>query len=571
MKKFYTLLAGLFVAGSAMAAIQPIGLDKHYEATRTIDASALQMGYHGNMTITMNEAPDGMTRMVVDPSTQKEYSMLIRMYGEAGAGLGLGHRADPNDPNSEFIYATFEEFPCYVVLMLQQNLSQATNEKRTLLYYVMWPCKAMTVEECMDQETGDIDWNKAAELCGGMDKAKAPLTIKEFRESALWRNPDREPLFPVLDGFYGIPYIIHETQLMQPGRTMWVWDGNGVISKACTLNNDMSLNYNNCSYLVWQSYDPDLTELTVENNVVAGPTDTQGNLTSVTVNTALTLSGVPTYMGMASQEMQMGEVHIYNCGLTSIDTYWGINYDNEFDEVNRYFVAWTNPTMVFFGTNQNGEEMKSWTKTEPGSQPCLITDPNYDFSFFNAALFTAPDATYDGLWSMPEPDVEFNEKSEIVGWNSVPEPYKLVYHAEYVVGEQDGFWGVWGTYYLSPTPGVAFIGVNDKELGFNFSASAEGWGSNRIYGSQPDKLYYHSNPNDFDVMEQVSALGTGEYNALNAGSTTAVEVVESNAPVVSTQYFNLQGQRLNVAPEHGVFIQRDIKADGTSKAMKVAK
>lgn len=55
------------------------------------------------------------------------------------------------------------------------------------------------------------------------------------------------------------------------------------------------------------------------------------------------------------------------------------------------------------------------------------------------------------------------------------------------------------------------------------------------------------------------------------GEYDAVEGIEADSETVAKEYYNLQGQRLNAAPENGVYIIKNIKADGSAKAVKVAK
>lgn len=48
-------------------------------------------------------------------------------------------------------------------------------------------------------------------------------------------------------------------------------------------------------------------------------------------------------------------------------------------------------------------------------------------------------------------------------------------------------------------------------------------------------------------------------------------VVESGAETVSSEYYDLQGRKLYGEPANGLFIRKDIKADGSVKAVKIAK
>lgn len=55
------------------------------------------------------------------------------------------------------------------------------------------------------------------------------------------------------------------------------------------------------------------------------------------------------------------------------------------------------------------------------------------------------------------------------------------------------------------------------------------------------------------------------------GASGAVEGVEVESPVVATEYYNFQGQRLHEAPQHGMFIVKSVKANGSFEVSKVAK
>lgn len=48
-------------------------------------------------------------------------------------------------------------------------------------------------------------------------------------------------------------------------------------------------------------------------------------------------------------------------------------------------------------------------------------------------------------------------------------------------------------------------------------------------------------------------------------------IAKDNVEVVAVEYYNIQGQKLNAAPENGIFIQKNIKADGSISNVKVVK
>lgn len=60
------------------------------------------------------------------------------------------------------------------------------------------------------------------------------------------------------------------------------------------------------------------------------------------------------------------------------------------------------------------------------------------------------------------------------------------------------------------------------------------------------------------------------YNDAIAGSGVA-DIAASNAEVVASEYYNIQGQRLNAAPAKGLYIVKAIKADGSAVVTKAVK
>ena len=87
-------------------------------------------------------------------------------------------------------------------------------------------------------------------------------------------------------------------------------------------------------------------------------------------------------------------------------------------------------------------------------------------------------------------------------------------------------------------------------------------------GSVVGDIVYHPTPDKWvDDIQMLPAVGNVDADVI----TSAVEEIESDAPVVSKTYYNFQGQRLSGEPENGMYIVRAIKADGTVKTTKIAK
>lgn len=56
-----------------------------------------------------------------------------------------------------------------------------------------------------------------------------------------------------------------------------------------------------------------------------------------------------------------------------------------------------------------------------------------------------------------------------------------------------------------------------------------------------------------------------------AESQAAIEDVTVDAEVVAVEYFNIQGQKLSVEPENGLFIKKEILSNGAVKTAKIVK
>lgn len=564
MKKIYALLAGAFVAVSAAAtpfAAGPVSA----KLTKMPAAEPMQFTQAPVMTISPNQAPDGVQRVIKD-GRGNEWNMMIRNFMTCVDAFGMKNQQTG-------VPYTFEDFPFHLVLIAAQP-----SQNTVYQLYTIWPCVAYCDPECYTEDDSDIDWEKAATTFGSKEAAQAPCSIEQFRECAFWKQGE-SPIIPVLDGLYGIPSVVPVQ-----GSAVIDGDSQSFSYKACTLDaNTSQLGMQGGSYFLWDSYDPDYHEVSMNFNLAIGEADAQtGLVTTASRTEVFALSGDPVILGFIPLVYEIGELHIFNCGLTDIDTDYGMAYLHEYDAVNRYYLTWCHPSMSYMGVNQQ-QEVNAWDADRlsggvlHGIQPIALTSSTgeYEFTFFRTALFApAGEAGLENLtgkWTMPKPNYVANSRGEIDDWLSHPTPYELVPgYYDFGACDQDGFLGIIQGYSVYPEVELSFVGYGDKEEGFTFRYSSEGWRDNYILGSMTGEAYYHSDPGNFDTISMIPTIGNGDTNVLNTEGNS-VEAVESNAPVVNTQYFNLQGQRMNVAPAHGIFIQRDIKADGTVKTMKVAR
>ena len=80
-------------------------------------------------------------------------------------------------------------------------------------------------------------------------------------------------------------------------------------------------------------------------------------------------------------------------------------------------------------------------------------------------------------------------------------------------------------------------------------------------------LKYHYDATNYMKVKECPAVGTAD------ASTLAVEEIaaDGNAPVIGREYYNFQGIRLNEAPQKGLYMVREMKADGTVSVKKIAR
>jgi hypothetical protein len=67
-----------------------------------------------------------------------------------------------------------------------------------------------------------------------------------------------------------------------------------------------------------------------------------------------------------------------------------------------------------------------------------------------------------------------------------------------------------------------------------------------------------------------SKFANGKFTVGEGGEDTGVSMVNANATVVATEYYDFLGRKLSAAPQNGIVIKKEILSNGTSKANKVA-
>ncbi|MDE6243478.1 MAG: hypothetical protein K2M14_05660 [Muribaculaceae bacterium] len=562
MKKIFTFIVSAMVAGSALAL--PQMKETNLKASRMPIATESALADFNLQPV--KGAITAPQRTMVD-GQQNAWDNSFVLKGEAVDFFGLGYDGE----NGEDVKATFDDFPMYVV----QNLISTRDGKQQFVNYIMWPCRAMAEEGAFDAE-GDIDWNKATQIFGSKEAAQMPMSIDEMitYTKDLWGRTDA--LIPVVEGFYAYVPTTVNYYWYSRGQGGYTWKGVDYAAKSSVLS-QTGLTSN--SYILLKDYDPDYKEMSMEGYYLLGTANANGEVVGSTITANFVLSGTPSIVGFATIQTEDFELHVFDCGLVDKDSMWGINYDLSFEPVQRYFVMWCDPTMMFFGQTQDGQMRYAWDQYTIANlsqkrpypvTPLFYNTEDYHLTCFNATMYAKAGADLEGMWYMPEPEYTVNANGGLDKWLSVPTPGALIPAYNVGVAEQDGFYGLVDAVYVNPIPDNTAIGAADATYGFNYKYTIPSWGENSVLGATTLPCYFHYDSSDFNKMETRPTVGSAKANAIDY-DPSSVETVVSDSPVVGTQYFNLQGQRLNVAPQQGIFIQREIKADGTVKATKIAK
>ncbi|MDR0506034.1 MAG: hypothetical protein LBH32_04335 [Dysgonamonadaceae bacterium] len=137
------------------------------------------------------------------------------------------------------------------------------------------------------------------------------------------------------------------------------------------------------------------------------------------------------------------------------------------------------------------------------------------------------------------------------------------------------------------TPGTAFY-FHAIVLGFGYGEAGEGldWWNPGAHGTggfgllhvgtapytgayASDKEFYGDDDtnNPYIFYQGASAGLAAPCTVIETGITS----VSVDSPIVNHEYYNLQGAKLSRQPESGLFIDKAIKANGTSSATKISK
>ena len=553
MKKIYALLAASLVTGSAMAATkapQP----KHVEAVKPGIEKIVEAA-HADLF-----------------SGKTGETFKMKKAGAAGQYLV---RASKNQERFIDLISgsyTFEERPYYWFTISFED----ENGSIAVFDYII-PCIAYLYGEMTedpnfwggDYESGEFDWDYATTYYGSLEEAQRAPTLTEIGELVA---PYGLPMYPY--GYLGA-FVCWDYN-----TSTWMGQGGyhlrpGVITPQGTVD------YTDAAWYMPGPFDAEMEE--IECSFIA-PIGTQSGTSFGTlvgtmnpnqddVNEAVLVTG------WAPNEMEIGEVHIFNLGAAE-DFTWTYNGQlwhmtgststscyEDYEPAQMYYMIFCSPQLGIPETQYGEADLP---RVPVIMDSAVAID---QINWYRAYFTLAPNDDPENVYPQGTAELNINDyAADNLGYLKNPMHPGMVFGSYYMNASKDysaplAYNGMLGQFYgATSVPkstmkgteviGVCTFGIGDQTNGFYGNLTCDD-------GTMVDYQYmgdvnYHYDESDYRVMKTIPA-------------TTGVKSVATDSPVVGTEYFNLQGVRMNAAPQNGLYIVREKKADGTVVSRKVAK
>ncbi len=569
MKKIYALCAASLVAATAFAS--PKSLHNGEVAVKAAPFASEKVA------TVHNQIAEGLLGQDYTFAPSKAQSSAgadwtVRINVNADRWCDVLAYSDGSKPS-------FEDVPFYWVTFYTYDDASSVSR---VFYDICMPAQAYFDHADDDNwwiDDENFDWDRAAEEYGSLEAAQAIVDVEQFT-SYLADNNEVLYLYPYgyIPGYYG---LFNMTLFSTSNPSYCTYKGTtNLYLRPMTVSGNSYVT-SGAAYLGWTGYDADTMDIEAELYAPLGTVGDSGTFGTLKGTISETIEGSAAVFGFTPAVLDLGEVHIFNLGAADEDAYIG-TYNNSdytfgdlfenFEPANLYEYAFCSKTTTFGTIEETTLPTKAFA-TEETTQDTyyyflakVLLDSNSDpENVYPEGIAVDEFWSYDNsgfLTTTIKPGVAFS------GYRTSKCADSTI--ASALLGSS-GVLYAWGAY---PYPGdgesipYPTYAAGDKTVGFNgkFQTSL---GSTVTYSYTGD-IQYHYDADDYRVVKTIPAIGNADANVI--GDTNSVKtVLGSNADVVSTQYFNLQGIRLNGAPEKGIYIVRNLKADGSIETVKVAK
>lgn len=534
MKKFYSLLTAACFSASAFALVPDTHKVANFQVPGNINTEILQ-----KMNVDMKDVSSKKAFRIKNEADGSEWACLIALPGQWMDDI--------------------TDYPYYQLMVSMQPVDGSSED--IYMLQIAWPSYG-ALDDMYEEVEGGLKWDRAKVEAKYGDKAFQPYSYDDFVEAN-----GGSGMFITLPGTYYAPCIVG-VQAFGNNPYNWEVGGKEVYPIAATRTDNGWDTSNACTWN-WASFDFATSDIKVEfTGKYSNSSSTNQPYAGQTV---ADLNGLGVILGFADVLWDtVGEVHIFNGGRQEAFDNWTLNYGEQSTQpLNFYYICFCDETMGYMWKDENGKEDQNYTNKDlpKNGAPGAIFNKDYHMTYFAGAIWAPENSELPyGTWSMKVPEMDNNV------YVQKPEAYNLAVPGlkdNYL--ELEAFHGSYEGYKITSVPEKTFLGIGDKKLGLNYRIAGSLTNGYSIMGSVVGNIVYHNTPDKWvDEYEMLPAVGNIDADVIT-NNPSAVEGIESDAPVVSKTYYNFQGQRLSGEPENGMYIVRAIKADGTVKTTKVAK
>ena len=319
-------------------------------------------------------------------------------------------------------------------------------------------------------------------------------------------------------------------------KTLGILDSN-TLNTPCTYNGQDGYILDPSTTLQFDAYDPELGWLDIILN---------GKLVNgVTKNITMTYSGEVEVLGLVYQEheVEVGEVHIFDCGDIDYDNDWAFVYVEEFEPVRRYQVCFSSTDFAYYNPETGGAYNDVYTSDKlPEGPGAYVNEDGVYFSFWGTFFATEGSEKPYGEWV----GAEWWKQDDAGNVITTPEAYKLILGGyKLPISEQDGTWVVYGDFYRSPAEDSANMIIGDKNVGMDFTWT-DGFGE-KWHADYKGDIFFHNNPEDFVPFVTLPAVGDFESGIEGVAADKIDVKVVGNSIVApeGAEVYNLNGVRVN--------------------------
>ena len=364
---------------------------------------------------------------------------------------------------------TVEDFPTYLVsVYITTQKPDGLGYNNRYILDLCWPAAVYWYEDDARESLGDAMWDIS------------PLE---------WF--DDQTVFTMIDeGYVNLIGILHPN----------------TVGTTCMYNGTDGYTFDTSTTISFANYDAELSWLDIN---LSGKLVGRG-----TPNVAMAYSGETSLLGMVpgvEHEVEVGEVHIFDCGDIDYENDWAFVYTEEFEPVRRYQVCFSSTDYAYINPETGLPYNDCYTSDllPQGPGTCINKDGEY-FSFWGTFFAAEGSEKPYGQWTGPE-----WWKQDAWGVFTTPEAYKLILggYSGRDISEQDGTWVVYDGFYRSPVQDSANMIIGDKNAGMDFTWTdqfGEKW-----HAAYKGDIFFHNDPTDFLKFEMIPAEGITLAQSIN--------------------------------------------------------